>query len=143
MLPQDRDEDEDGGNEDEGKCDLRDGPGGERLDVNLGACLPVALLVPAWKCRKQNKTEEGKNDGDDEEVGEDDGILESRRYPDQVERVLVHGDALYQGCRIVGTDVVTAVLVDADAKVANAHAELRIADDVCDGSGHTGVDLFG
>lgn len=143
MLPQDGDEDEYGGNEDKCQCDLGDGSRGERLDVNLGACLSVALLVPAWECRQQDKAEEGKNDGHNEEVGEDDGILESRCDPDQIERILVHGDALDQSCRVVGTDVVAAVLVDTYTKVAYTHAKLCIADNVCDGSSNTGIDLFG
>lgn len=99
--------------------------------------------MPAWKCGEQDKAEECENDGDDEQVGEDNGVLERRCNPDQVQRVLVHRYPLHQRRRVVGADVVTTVLVDADAKVADAHGELCVADNVCNGCSDSGVDLLG
>lgn len=64
MLPQHADEHEDGGDEDEGQRDLADGPGGEGLDVALGAAL-VHFLVPAGEGGEQEEADEGEHDGDD------------------------------------------------------------------------------
>lgn len=64
MLPKDRDEDEDGGDEDDGQSDLRDGAGGERLDFALGS-FGVLLLMPAGERRQEEQADEGEDDGDD------------------------------------------------------------------------------
>ena len=89
MLPQYRDEDEDGRDEDERKSNLRHRSRGEGLDVDIGACALVPFLVPSREGREQDEREEGQDDGDNEEVGEDDGIFERRCDPYEVERVLV------------------------------------------------------
>lgn len=52
MLPEDRDEDEDGGDEDDGEGDLRDWPRGEALYINLlfrAVRRLAALSVPTWE----------------------------------------------------------------------------------------------
>lgn len=64
MLPQHADEHEDRGHEDERERDLADGPGGEGLDVALGAAL-VGFLVPAGEGGEQEEADEGEDDGDD------------------------------------------------------------------------------
>lgn len=142
MLPEDGHEDEDGGDEDECECDLRYGSRREGLDVDLGAGALIAFLVPAREGCEEDKAEECEDDGDNEQVREDDGVLEGGCDPDQIQGILVHGHTLHQGGSVVGADVVTTVLVDADTKVADAHSELRIADNVCDGLGDAGVDLL-
>ena len=68
MLPEDRDEDEDGGDEDDGQGDLRDGAGGERLDFALGS-FRVLLFVPSRESRQEEQADEGKDDGDDARRG--------------------------------------------------------------------------
>lgn len=64
MLPQDRHEHEDGGDEDDGQGDLRDGPAGEGLDLALGT-FAVFLLVPAREGGKEKEADEGEDNGDD------------------------------------------------------------------------------
>lgn len=64
MLPQHRDQHEDGGDEDDGQGDLADGTAREGLNLPLRA-LAVLLLVPARKCRQEQQADEGENDGDD------------------------------------------------------------------------------
>lgn len=64
MLPEYRDENEDGGDEDDGEGDLRDGAGRERLDFAVGA-LGVLLLVPAGERGEEQETDKGEDDGDD------------------------------------------------------------------------------
>jgi hypothetical protein len=65
VLPEDGDEHEDGGDEDQGQGDLRDGPRGEGLDVDVGAGVGVALLVPAGEGREEEEGDEGEDDGYD------------------------------------------------------------------------------
>lgn len=143
MLPQDGHENEDGRDEDEGERNLRYGPRGERLDVDFGARLAVLLLVPPGEGGQQDEAEESEDDGDDEEVREHNGVLERRRDPHEVERVLVYRHALHERRRVVRADIVAAVFVDADPEVADAHGELRVADDVPDGLRDARVDLLG
>ena len=69
MLPEDRHQDEDGGDEDEGEGDLRDGAGGEGLDVVLGAGLFVRFFVPAGEGGEEDEADEGEDDGDDSVPG--------------------------------------------------------------------------
>lgn len=64
MLPQDRDQHEDGGDEDDGQGHLRHGPAGEGLHLAVGA-LAVLLLVPAWEGGQQEEADEGEDYGDD------------------------------------------------------------------------------
>jgi hypothetical protein len=65
VLPEDGDEHEDGGDEDEGQGDLRDGPRGEGLDVYVGAGAGVALFVPAREGGEEEEGYEGEDDGYD------------------------------------------------------------------------------
>lgn len=64
MLPQDGDQDKDGGDENDGQGNLGDGSAGEGLDLALGA-LTVFFLVPAGEGGKEEEADEGENDGDD------------------------------------------------------------------------------
>lgn len=64
MLPQDRDEHEDGGDEDDGQGDLGNGSAGERLHLALGT-FAVFFLVPARERGEEEEADEGKDDGDD------------------------------------------------------------------------------
>ena len=75
-----------------------------------------------------------------QEIREDDGILERRGDPDQVQRILVDVDALRQRGGIVRAQE-GAVCVCAETKVSHAHLELGLADNVRDGGCHTRVDL--
>jgi hypothetical protein len=63
VLPQDGDEDENGGDEDNSQCDLRHRSTGERLDFAYRA-LAIGLLMPAGESGKEQETDEGKDDGD-------------------------------------------------------------------------------
>jgi hypothetical protein len=60
-----------------------------RATCDVGSCSLVALLVPARECCQKNEGEEGEDDGNDEEVGEYNGVLESCGDPYEVERILV------------------------------------------------------
>lgn len=103
----------------------------------------IALLVPAGEGGEENEGEECEDDGNDEEIGEDDGVLEGCCDPHEVERVLVDVQIVDECGGVVGADVAAAVSVDADTEVSDAHSELRISDNVCDGLRDAGVDLFG
>jgi len=65
VLPEDGDEDEDGGDKDEREGDLGDGSGGERLDVDVGPGAGVVLFVPAGEGGEEEEGDEGEDDGDD------------------------------------------------------------------------------
>lgn len=78
--------------------------------------------MPAGECSEEDECEEGKDDGDDEEVGKYDGVFKCRCYPDKVEGVLVDRDAVCEGGCVVGADPGTTITVDADAEIANSHA---------------------
>lgn len=67
VLPQDRDQHEDGGDEDDGEGHLRDGPGREGLDLAVGP-FAVFFLVPAWKGGEEEEADEGEDYGDDSGV---------------------------------------------------------------------------
>lgn len=75
-----------------------------------------------------------------QEVGEDNGILECCRHPDQVERVLVDVDALGESGGVVRAQE-GAVCVCAETKVADADFERCLSDDVGDGGCDAGVYL--
>lgn len=62
MLPEDRNENEDGSDEDDGQCDLRDGTRGERLDLALGS-FRILFLVPSRESSEEEQTDKGKDDG--------------------------------------------------------------------------------
>lgn len=123
VLPQDRDEHEDRGDEDDGQGDLGDGPAGERLHLALGT-FAVLFLVPAREGGEEEEADEGEDDGDDavwevsilgklggklggkrnpHQVREHHHILKLARQPNQVQGVLVDRDLLSQGRRVVGT----------------------------------------
>lgn len=65
VLPQDRDEHEDGRDEDQRQSHLRDGPRGEGLDVDVGAGAGVALFVPAGEGGEEEECDESEDDGHD------------------------------------------------------------------------------
>ena len=121
---------------------MRYGSRWEGLDVDIRACALIPLLVPSREGGKQDEGEEGENDGDDEKVGEDDGVLESCCDPDEVERVLIDRQVVDERGRIVGADVATAIAIDADTEVSNTHAKLGVTDNVGDGLSDARVDLF-
>ena len=64
MLPQHRDQHENGRNEDDDEGDLADGSWGERLDFALGT-LRVFLFVPAREGGEEEEADEGEDDCDD------------------------------------------------------------------------------
>ena len=64
MLPEYTDESEDSGNENQGKGCLRDGAGRKRFDITFGATF-VIFFMPGWEGGKEEKTEEGEDDGND------------------------------------------------------------------------------
>ena len=48
--------------------------------------------MPARECCEQEEGQEGEDNGDDDEVGKDDGVLEGACNPNKVERVFVDRD---------------------------------------------------
>ena len=64
VLPQHRDQHEDGGDEDDGQRHLRHGPAREGFHLAVGA-LAVLLLVPAREGGQEEEADEGEDDGDD------------------------------------------------------------------------------
>jgi len=103
----------------------------------------MATMLLRVSLRFYVRGEGRKGKGHLHEIGEDDGVLEGLRHPDQVQRVLVDVDLLGQGRRVVGAQEAAAVRRDADAEVADPHFELCAADDVGDGGGDARVDLRG
>lgn len=99
--------------------------------------------MPSWEGGKKDEGEEGEDDGDNQEVGEHNGILEGSGNPHKIEGVLIHRQIVDERSCIVGADVAAAVSVDADAEVANADAELGVADNVRNGLCNARVDLLG
>jgi hypothetical protein len=75
-----------------------------------------------------------------QKVGEDNGILECCRDPDQVERVLVDVDALGESGGVVRAQE-SAVCVCAETKVTHADFERCLSNNVGDGCCHAGVYL--
>lgn len=59
MLPEDADEDEDGGDEDEREGYLRNGAGGEGFDVDVAAGAGVVFFVPAGEGCEEEEGYEG------------------------------------------------------------------------------------
>ena len=99
--------------------------------------------MPTREGCQEHESEEGQDDSDNEEVGEDDGVLERCCYPHEVEWILVDREIVHERSCVVRADVATAVPVDADAEVSDAHTELRIANDVRDSLCDARVDLVG
>lgn len=64
MLPQHRDQYEDGSDKNDDEGDLADGPRRERLDFALGT-LRVFLFVPAGEGGEEEEADEGEDDCDD------------------------------------------------------------------------------
>ena len=77
-----------------------------------------------------------------QEVGEDNGILECCRHPDQVERVLVDVDALGKSGGVVRAQE-GAVCVCAQSEVSNTDLKCCLSDNVGNGCCDTGIDLCG
>jgi hypothetical protein len=75
-----------------------------------------------------------------QKVGEDNGILECCRNPDQVERVLVDVDALGESGGVVGAQE-GSVCVCAETKVSDTDFERCLSDNVGDGGCDAGVYL--
>lgn len=98
--------------------------------------------MPSGEGGKEDECEEGEDNGDNEQVGEDNGVLERSSHPDEVQWVLVDGYVVDEGCGVVGANEATTVSVDADAEVADAHTKLCVADNVGNGGCDTRVDLF-
>ena len=65
MLPEDRDENEDRGDENDGERNLRYGSRGERFDFSLASSRCIFFFVPAWECSEQEEADKRKNDSDD------------------------------------------------------------------------------
>ena len=167
MLPQHRDENEDGCNEDHGEGDLRYWAGREGLDVHVRA-IRASLFVPAWESGEEEEADEGEDDCDDaarywvslvwtianigqqegsdlHEVRKHDAVLERLRHPNQIQRILIYADLLRQESGVVRAKVVPigSIRGDADAKVADTDFEGGLADNVRDRSSDARVDLGG
>ena len=61
MLPQHRDENKYGGDEDDRQRNLRDESRRERLDLTFGA-IGIVFLVPTREGGEQEQTDEGEDD---------------------------------------------------------------------------------
>lgn len=75
-----------------------------------------------------------------QKIGEDDGVLERCRNPDQVQRILVDVDALSEGSGIVRAQEST-IGVRAESEVSNTNFERCLSDDVGNGCCDAWVDL--
>ena len=75
-----------------------------------------------------------------QEVGENDGVLEGRCHPDQVQWILVDVDALRKSGGIVRAKEST-VCVCAQSEVSNTNFERCLSDDVGNGCCDAWVDL--
>lgn len=67
VLPQHRHQHEDRRDEDDGQRDLRHGPRGEGLDVDVGPVF-VLVAVPPREGREEDEAYEGEDDGDNSEI---------------------------------------------------------------------------
>lgn len=79
MLPEDRDENEDGSDEDDGQGDLRDGTGRERLDLALGS-FRVFFLVPSREGSEEEQTDKGEDDGNNAKGPSQQRAYDKRAY---------------------------------------------------------------
>lgn len=79
--------------------------------------------------------------GDVHQIRKDNRVLELARNPDKVQRILVHGDLVREGRRVVRAQPGAAVGVDADAEVTDAGLEASGSGDVGDGLVDVVVDL--
>ena len=140
---------------------MRDGAGGEGLDVDVGAGAGVVFFVPAGEGGEEEEGDEGEDDGDDavgwvshdgvrcdhgeylQEVREYHAILERLRHPDEVQRIFVDADLFGQQRDVVGAEETPAVWSHADAEVSHSDFQLCAAHEIgyccCD----AGVDLRG
>lgn len=75
-----------------------------------------------------------------QEVGENDGVLEGRRHPDQVQWILIYVDALRKSGSIVRAEE-SAVCVCAQSEVSNAHFKRCLSNNVGDSCCDTRIDL--
>lgn len=75
-----------------------------------------------------------------QEVGENDGVLEGRCHPDQVQWILVDVDALRKSGSIVRAEE-CAVCVCAQSEVSNAHFQRCLSNNVGDSRCDTRIDL--
>jgi hypothetical protein len=98
--------------------------------------------VPAREGCQEHEGEEGEDNSHDKEVREDNGVLECRCDPHEVEGILVDVQVVHERSGVVGADVATTVPVDANTEVADADTKLGVADDVRDSLSDTGIDLF-
>lgn len=99
--------------------------------------------MPARERGEEQERQECQDYGDDEEVGKDDGVLERRRYPYQVQRVLVDAHQVSKCRGILIAHPSSTVGSYADAKVSHSDIEIGIPNDVCDCSCDSWVDLCG
>lgn len=106
----------------------------------FGAIWP-GTRVPTGECCEEDKGQEGEDDGDDEEVWEDNGVLKSTGHPYQVERVLINADQICKGGRILVAHPCAAIGLDTYAKVSNSYSEIGLIHNVGDGSRNPWVDL--
>ena len=75
-----------------------------------------------------------------QEIGENDGVLECRCNPDQVQWILIDVDALRKSGSIVRAEEST-VCVCAQSEVSNADFQCCLSNNVCDGRCNTRIDL--
>jgi len=75
-----------------------------------------------------------------QEVGEHDGVLESRCHPDQVQWILIDVDALRKSSGIVRAQEST-VCVCAQSEVSNTHFQRCLSNNVGDSRCDTRIDL--
>ena len=141
---------------------MRDGTGGEGLDVDVGAGAGVVFFVPAGEGGEEEEGDEGEDDGDDawdglandddvrcdrgrylQEVRKDHAILERLRHPDEVQRIFVDADLFGQQRHVVGAKETPSIGCHADAEVSHSDFQLCAAHEIGYCCGDAGIDLRG
>jgi len=138
MLPEDGDENEDGGDEDDCESGLGDGSRGEWLDFAFRA-FAVFFFMPAGECSEEEETDKGEYYGNDagerlvsaclveigrlgkyvHEIRENDHVLELARKPNQIQWILIDCHFIRQSRRIVTAKPVSTIRIYAYAKITH------------------------
>lgn len=97
--------------------------------------------MPSREGCEEDEGQECEDDGNDKEVGEDDGVFERAGHPNQVKRVLIDADQICKRGRILVTHPCSAICFDTDAEVSNSYSKVGVVYYVGNGGRHARVDL--